>query len=88
MKKIYKLIAITLIVLLFGACGGNGEGNFDTGQEKIIIVQCDTNTTININTNDLLVKDDSNTIVKIIDDSNGTKTICTITGNAHIIREN
>jgi len=89
MKKIILIVSSLLIALLFSACGGgDGEGNFDTGEQKIDIVKCDTNTSTVIVTNDLLVKDDSNTTVKIVHDANGTKTICVLTGSAHLIREN
>jgi len=86
-KKIILIISSIFLALLFSACGGgDGEGNFDTGQQKINITNCESYTTIQ--TNDLLVKDDSNTTVKIVHDSNGTKTICVLSGNAHLIREN
>jgi len=89
MKKITLILATTLIALLFSACGGDGEGNFETDSTSHInIVNCDTNSSTIIKTNDLLVKDDSNTTVKIIDDANGTKTICAVTGSAHLVREN
>lgn len=87
MKKIVLIISTISLALLFSACGGgDGEGNFDTGQQKIDITSCETYTTIQ--TNDLLVKDDENTTVKIVHDSNSTKTICVVTGSAHLIREN
>ena len=86
MKKIVLIISTISLALLFSACGGDGEGNFDTGQQKIDITSCETYTTIQ--TNDLLVKDDENTTVKIVHDSNGTKTICVSSGSAHLIREN
>jgi len=87
MKKIILILSSLLIALLFSACGGgDGEGHFDTGEQKITITNCETYVTIQ--TNDLLVKDDSNTTVKIVHDSNGTKTICVEIGSAHLIREN
>jgi hypothetical protein len=87
MKKIILILSSLFLALLFSACGGgDGEGHFDTGEEKIAITSCETY--ITIQDNDLLVKDDSNTTVKIVHDSNGTKTICVVTGSAHLIREN
>lgn len=90
MKKITLILATALIALLFSACGGgDGEGNFETDSaNQINIVNCDTNSSTIIKSNDLLVKDDSNTTVKIVDDANGTKTICAVTGSAHLVREN
>ena len=87
MKNIILLFTIPLIALLFSACGGSGDGQFDTGEQKIDVPVCvDSNLTIV--QNDLLVKDDANTTVTISHDVNGTKTVCVLTGSAHIIREN
>lgn len=87
MKNIVLIISSLFLALLFSACGGgDGEGNFDTGSQEINVTQCETYTIIQIN--DLLVKDNSDTTVKIVHDSNGTKTICIVSGSAHLIREN
>jgi hypothetical protein len=87
MKKIVLIISSLFLALLFSACGGgDGEGNFDTGSQEINVTQCEIYTIIQIN--DLLVKDNSDTTVKIVHDSNGTKTICVVSGSAHLIREN
>ena len=87
MKKITLFCSSLSLALFLSACGGNGEGTFDTGEQKITVPVCvDSNLTVT--PNDLLVKDDSNTTVTISHDANGTKTVCVLTGSAHIIREN
>lgn len=61
--------------------------NLTRGEEKIDVPACSDNN-LSIVTNDLLVKDDANTTVTISHDANGTKTVCVLSGTAHIIREN
>ena len=85
MKNIYINIMVITIALLLSACSENSESTFDTGEEKIVVTNCETYTVVQ--TNDLLVKDSTNTVIKIVDDINGTKTVCVVSGSAHIIRE-
>ena len=87
MKKITLLCSSISLALFLSACGGNGDGQFDTGEEKIDVPAC-SDSNLTIAPNDLLVKDDSNTTVTISHDLNGTKTVCVSIGTAHIIREN
>jgi len=84
MKKIYIAMTIISTILLFSACSDDGQGSFDTGDEKIVVSVCETYTVVQ--TNDLLVKDEDNTTIKTVHDVNGTKKICTLSGSAHIIR--
>ncbi len=86
MKTIYLILATITTALLFSACGSGGD-TFDTGEEKVVIVTCDTNTTTLIQPNDLLVKDSANTTVTVTHNSDDTKEICVETGSAHLIRE-
>lgn len=85
MKNIYSRPMVIATALFLSACSGDGGGSFDTGDQNIAVTACEIYTTININ--DLLVKDDDNTTIKIVHDANGTKQVCTLTGSAHIIRE-
>ena len=85
MKRIYLILMVSVVGLLLSACSGDGQGSFDTGEEKIIITNCETY--VNTQVNDLLVKDDSATTIKIVHDVNGTKRVCVASGSAHIIRE-
>ena len=85
MRNIYLIISSITLALFLSACGSDGEGKFDTGQEKITVTSCESY--ITLQTNDLLVKDDSNTTIKVTHDSNNTKQVCVATGSAHIIRE-
>lgn len=39
-----------------------------------------------IQSGDTLVKDDSNTIIKVIGDSNDNKKVCVVSGSAHLLR--
>lgn len=87
MKKIMQRTIIVSITLLLSACGGGTDkSTFDTGQEQITISTCPT--TVEALSNDLLIKDSSDTIIEYTFDSNGTKQICVVSGSAHIIREN
>lgn len=90
MKNIYVTIMVSVIGTLFSACsgggsGGEGDASFDTGEEKITITACENY--IITQENDLLIKDEENTNIKVLHDINGTKRVCTLSGSAHIIRE-
>ena len=89
MKTIYVTITMFATLLLLSACsgggGGDGGGSFNTGLEQITITNCNAYTIAQ--TSDLIVKDSATTTIQIIHDSNGSKSVCVITGSAHIIRE-
>lgn len=85
MKRDCIILTTTTLVLLLSACGGDGKGRFDTGNEKVIVSNCETYITIQVD--DLLVKDSTNTTIKIVHDANDTKQVCVVSGSAHIIRE-
>jgi len=85
MKTIYQILFITILIV-FSGCGSSDKSTFDTGEQKIDITMCPIY--IDVQTNDLLVKDSDNTVVEYSFDSNGTKEICVVSGAAHIIREN
>ena len=85
MRNIYLTISLIALVLFLSACGSDGDGKFDTGEEKITVNICETY--VILQTNDLLVKDEDNTEVKIIHDSNNIKQVCVVSGSAHIIRK-
>ena len=84
MKRIYIVLS-SIIVLIFTACGDNGDGKFDTGLEKVIVVTCSNGFTT-IDEGDILAKDEDNTVIQIVHDSNNTKKVCVDTGSAHIIK--
>lgn len=63
---------------------GNTTPSSVTTTEDIALTPCETYTTLQ--TGDTIVKDETNTIVKIITASNGTKTACYSSGKAHIER--
>lgn len=87
MKKILQITIITFLIFVFNACGGGSDkATFDTGQQIIDITMCPIY--IEVETNDLLVKDSDGTSIDYMFDSNGTKQICVVSGAAHIVREN
>lgn len=81
--KLYMLLAT--VVILLSNCSGGGEGTFDTGIANIVVSDCESYT--DISANDLLVKDDENTIVKILHNADGSRRVCVVSGSAHIVRE-
>jgi len=90
MKRVIKqIIFLATLVLFFSNCGsgGSNEGTFDTGETKIDVESCSSGATI-LQANDLLVKDTANTIITISHLSDDTKSVCVVSGSAHIIREN
>lgn len=83
MRNIYIIMTITLALFL-SACS-NGDGSFETSATaKIPVKACETYTAIKVD--DILVKEDDNTTVKIVHDANGSKKVCTLVGAAHLIR--
>ncbi len=95
MKNIIFILNTVLLALLLSACGGGGGSAEDNNQEpnienRVNIVSCDTSssTYTTIETGDLLVKDSDNTSVDIIHDSEDSKKVCIISGDAFLIRNN
>ncbi|MDD2790673.1 MAG: hypothetical protein PHU40_08430 [Sulfurimonas sp.] len=85
MKNIYLITTAISAVFFFAACSGEGGSKFESGANSIAVTNCETYTTVQ--ENDLLVKDDAATTIKVVHDINGTKTVCVLSGSAHIIRE-
>lgn len=97
MKNIYKIVSLIVFTLFISGCG-----NTDTTSISIEVISCDNSnsqTATNdcgdsnipdyytcIQENDLLIKDDSNTIVKIISDTQDSKKVCVLSGSAHLER--
>lgn len=91
MKKTYFLANLSLIALLFSACGGGGgDASYDSGNTKIPVINCNNQTPVftTIEEKDLLVKEESSTEVTIIHSTNGEKKVCVLLGSAHLLREN
>lgn len=84
MKKIYITLAIISAMTLVGCGGGGGTSEGSNSTTIIPITTCDTYTTVV--TGDSIVRDSSNTTVKIID-ADGSRKICVATGSAHIVRK-
>ncbi len=103
MTKIYLSISLSCIILLLSACG-SGEGSYKSGIQSIVVIDCDNNNSTNgtndcgditvpnyytcVNSNDTLISDDDSTVIDMIENSNGTKKVCTDAGSAHILRGN
>ena len=88
-SKRYVFISITASILFFTACGGGGGGStteivLDNSSNTITVTSCENY--IIINDGDSLVKDTTDTVVKIIHDSNNVKKVCVVSGSAHIVR--
>ena len=86
MKTIYIILSSIGLAFLINACGGGGSGDtyVGGGENQISITDC--NATVALLDGDTVVKETDNTSVKIIDTS-GNKTICVLTGLAHIVRQ-
>ena len=93
MRNIYLIISSTLIALLLSACGGGGsssDASFDSGDTKVAVVDCNTTTPVytNIETGDLLVKEDDSTVVTLVHNTSGSIKVCIDSGTAHLLRDN
>jgi maltose-binding protein MalE len=88
MKRIYKIITPVSLALFFSACGGENDSHFGNSENKRSIVKCDeTNQYTQIQTNDKLIEEDTNTTVKIIHNPNNTKQVCVQDGSAYLLRK-
>ena len=88
MKK-YLTYMITLAVILgFTACGG-GDAAFEGTSVEVSIVTCDSGTIdtyTQLQSGDVIIKDEDNTTINTYHDIDGNKKICVDTGSAHIVR--
>ena len=92
------IFIVSIMALSFSACSNwpYGEGNGDTNSTTITIaidVDCianataaDIDTYITLLSGDSIVKDDENTTISILVDTNNLKKVCLESGSAHIIR--
>ena len=93
-KNILKLITLPIIAIGFIGCG-DGDANFSEPETIIdISIPCETTPTatdisnyISLNSGDVIIKDTQSTNVSIYHDTTGSKTICLVSGSAHILRK-
>lgn len=88
MKSILNLFIALLMVFFLNACGGGDSASFYTNDNNRIEIGDSIATATLIYEGDLIVKDDNNTVIGIVYDSNGNKKIYLISGSAHIVRNN
>ena len=98
-KSILIITGTFLALLIFTSCSKDHNNNVDvntsTSQEQIAVnVNCITpitqdaiDTYITMLSGDILVEDANDTVVQTYLDTDGTKKICRVSGNAHLIRE-
>ena len=96
MKKRY-ILSLSIITLLFSACGGGGgsDASFSNAEQKIDINEtCITTPTssdisnyITLESGDTIIKDADNTVISTYHDVNGTKKVCLVSGSAYILRK-
>ena len=98
MRRIY-IIMTTAMALILSACSSgdssfenkdviseNNDNTFKTNfTTKISVKSCENYIIIKVN--DILVKEDDITTIKIVHDANGSKKVCTLIGTAHLIRK-
>jgi len=84
MRNIYLIISSITLALLLSACGGGGtsEGG-DT--LKITIPACGEIYEL-LYDGDAVIKNEDNTSVKTVFNTDGTKKICVLSGSASILR--
>lgn len=90
MRRIYKLIMITILGLGFYGCGEDGGSDASFESTGSTIIGCSDTTDIpdgytSLSSGDTIVKDSDDTEVVIYHDSDGNKKICVSTGSAYII---
>jgi hypothetical protein len=85
MKKIYLTLSSITLALLLSTCGGGDSSSFENSQTLITIPSCETYE--DIVTGDTVVQDESNTSIKTVFNTDGTKKVCVLTGSAHIVRQ-
>ena len=94
MRNIYLIISSIVLALLLSACGGGGGGGSDASfssgdsSNKITVIDCDNITPVytDIETGDVLVKEDNFTVVTLVHNTDGSKKVCVVTGAAHLLR--
>ena len=97
MKRIYKLLIITIIALGFSACDdedGGSNASFsieETSSNNTTIMGCNDTTDIpdgytTLNSGDTIVKSTDGTEISVYHNSDGTKKICVEAGSAYIIQ--
>lgn len=86
MKKIYLIISSITLALLLSACGGGGgsDASFDDAQNKITLQMCETYT--DIQTGDTIIQNETNTSIKTVFNTDGSKKVCVLSGSAYILR--
>jgi ABC-type Fe3+-hydroxamate transport system substrate-binding protein len=82
MKKIFLIVSIVLVGVFTGCGGGGGGSSFSSGSTAVVL--CSTGNYSTLKSGDTVVNDSAGTTVKILHNSNGTKSICVQTGSAHI----
>jgi len=85
--NIFKLSLATLLTItIFTGCGGGGDGaSFENSETLITLQNCETYT--DILAGDLVVQDSTNTSIKTVFNTDGSKKVCVLTGSAHIVRQ-
>lgn len=85
MRNIYLIISSITIALLLSACGGGGGGTSEGGDTlTITIPACETYELLY--DGDAVIKNEDNTSVKTVFNTDGTKKICVLSGSASILR--
>ena len=86
MRNIYLIISTISLALFLSACGGGGGGGTSVGGDSSTWIQItDCEDYVPLLDGDTVVKETDDTSVKIVD-SSGDKTICVVSGAAHIVR--
>ena len=79
---VYIMIGIGVLSIM-GCSHSSSDDDSQTTQQSIPISQCDSYTTIQ--DGDTLVKDENETVVKIVENNTST-TVCVEDGSAHLLR--
>lgn len=89
-KRTYVIITFVAASIGFIACG-EGDSHFKNDTQTIpITIACTTpaviDTYITLQSNDVIVKDSSDTSIIIYHDQDNIKKVCLESGSAHIVR--
>ena len=91
MKKIILIALSALAAVSFTAC--SGDAHFKDATQLISIINCNDALVITIpddytamQSDDVLVKDVTPTVISVYHDATGSKRVCTVSGTAHLIR--
>ncbi len=85
MKKIILTSILVLAAVNFTACS-EGDVHFKDATQLIQVADCNSSSNTVMQSDDVLVKDVTPTVVSIYHDETGAKKICTQGGLAHIVR--